>query len=1008
MARNLLSITVMLTLAMSGISRAAVLSDDPTTFGLWHVDTAASSVTPDDTSVTGRPANNMSMNEGISGYAATITTGGGGVYGEALNFGTAGKTMCRASNWPTGPEEFKLDGWFYIPSVACLPISTSYGGSGAATEYIFFISGANDTNRTVRLYIFPNSGVPSCKLNAVYYYTGGSNQVCSVTVYDSAATPPVDMTAKWLHIVTYSQYDAGATDPDYNRAVLSVDDGTTVVESVKMPSGQLTQTAGKSVFIGQMSGNLDKTPYRGFRGKIDELKISKMVNLPRTAEVPSPTNGSSGYTYSPPLSWTPGLGAQRSEVYFGTDQAAVASAQRLQADINADRKVDLSDVNDLVLQWLGAPVMPCPDLNYDDIVNFVDFATMAGDYNSASTPLFLGSTTGNAFDAGEMLSNTTYYWRVDSADCNGVVPGTVWSFTTASAKAGVPVPANNSTGVTYQIDKVALSWAKGFAGSSYQVYFGTSAVSLTWLGDTAGNTMYSPEGVQQNTQYYWRVDTLAPGGTVTGDTWTFKTGVISFPGAEGFGRWAKGGRGGDVYHVTSLARTGAGTLRDAIDTATGPRTIVFDVSGYIDIHGTFGINKSNLTIAGQTSPGGIGISGDVVNITGASDIVMRYMRLRHGDREWGSDCMDMTSSAKNVMLDHLSMQYSTDENWSLDNPQNVTLQWSINAWGLQDHSCGGLVYTKDVTVHHTLWAHNHTRNPKHRNGLMDWVNNVVFDWDIPYICADADSDTHWANVVGGYFISAGGSTDVFTSAQMDRNTGLPTYHMYLYNTLTDLNNNGIVDGIDRGTSLNGGIDYRPTRYAAPQVTTDSPTLAYKRIVSSCGAVQPLRDDVDAVLMNDVVTQNRRIISNESETGASNAGMGTFGTAPVPADTDQDGMPDYWEVAMGLNAAVADNNGDLNGDGYTNLEDYLNWLGGPHTQVTAGGYVDVDLRQFTSGFALTASYTIAGATGGTATILGDGHTARFTSTGGIGMASFSYTVNDGSVFTDTVQVLVLTP
>jgi hypothetical protein len=262
--------------------------------------------------------------------------------------------------------------------------------------------------------------------------------------------------------------------------------------------------------------------------------------------------------------------------------------------------------------------------------------------------------------------------------------------------------------------------------------------------------------------------------------------------------------------------------------------------------------------------------------------------------------------------------------------------------------------------------------------------------------------------VGSYFISAGGSTDVFTSAQMDRNTGLPTYHMYLYDTLTDLNNNGIVDGIDRGTSLNGGIDYRPTRYAAPQVTTDSPTLAYKRIVSSCGAVQPLRDDVDAILMNDVATQNRRIISNESETGASNAGMGTFGTASVPADTDQDGMPDYWEVAMGLNAAVADNNGDLNGDGYTNLEDYLNWLGGPHTQVTAGGYVDVDLRQFTSGFASTATYTIAGATGGTVTILGDGHTARFTSTGGIGMASFSYTVNDGSVFTDTVQVLVLTP
>lgn len=724
------------------------------------------------------------------------------------------------------------------------------------------------------------------------------------------------------------------------------------------------------------------------------------------AGTPFPTNAATGFTYSPTLSWVPGYGAQRSEVYFGTNLAAVTAAQKLKADINGDGVVNLVDVNDLAWQWLGAPVHPCPDLNYDKVVNFVDYALTAADFNNVSTSLYLGMTTGKTMDSPELRPNTTYYWRVDSATCDGVVKGNVWTFTTASAKAANPTPSNNATAVSYAIDSVALSWAKGFTGSSYQVYFGTASGSMTLLGTTSGNTMNSPTYMKQNTQYYWRVDTLGESGTVTGDTWTFKTGVFAFPGAEGFGRWSKGGRGGTVYHVTNLNASGAGSL--AYASTMSNVTIVFDVSGYITIDTKLGFTGKNVTIAGQTAPGdGIGIKASAGGgiSCGADDLIIRHVRLRPGKASDSSHCFSINGEASNVMVDHCSMQFSTDENNSMDNPLNTTVQWTTNSWGLQTHSCGALLYANNTTVHHGLWAHNHTRNPKARDGLLDWVNIVTFDWDIPYIAADADSGTHWSNVVGCYFISAGGSTDVFTSAGSDATTGLPTYHMYLYNTLTDLNHNYVLDGIDRGTSLNGNIDYRPSRYTAPQVTTDSPTLAYKRILSSCGATPWQRDEIDSLLMSDLRTETRRIIERESDLPVTNSGFGTLAGGTLPTDTDQDGMPDYWETAMGLSTSTADNNGDPDGDGYTNLETYLNWLGAPHMKVGASGYADIDLRLFTGGFATSATYAIVGATGGTATIQPDGHTARFTSSGTTGLASFSYTVNDGSVFTDSVQVLV---
>ena len=209
--------------------------------------------------------------------------------------------------------------------------------------------------------------------------------------------------------------------------------------------------------------------------------------------------------------------------------------------------------------------------------------------------------------------------------------------------------------------------------------------------------------------------------------------IPAFPGAEGFGGYAKGGRGGDVYIVTNLNTSGAGSFADAIATVpTAGRTIVFAVSGHIHVNKTE-LSKSKVTIAGQTAPGdGIGFKDGTFIISG-DDIVIRHARFRYGKKAAGGDCIDLSSGTLNAILDQVSIQFSTDENISSFNspPENLTMQWALNGWGLESHSCGGLWDQNHASAHHSLWAHNHTRNPKARpNGLLEWVNNVTYDWDI--------------------------------------------------------------------------------------------------------------------------------------------------------------------------------------------------------------------------------------------------------------------------------------
>ncbi|MBB6734928.1 fibronectin type III domain-containing protein [Cohnella zeiphila] len=405
----------------------------------------------------------------------------------------------------------------------------------------------------------------------------------------------------------------------------------------------------------------------------------------------------------------------------------------------------------------------------------------------------------------------------------------------------------------------------------------------------------------------------------------------AFPGAEGFGYAATGGRGGEVYHVTSYELTGPGTFYDALMTAgTTPRTIVFDISGEITIPQIIVRNKSNLTIAGQTAPGdGVTIRGNNIRFIECSDIVIRYMRFRLGVQIFQDDSMYFEDS-QNVIVDHSSFSWGTDEVLSIkskdyDHPKskNITVQWSIISEGLLTHSMGGLVEMNTITMHHNLYAHNNDRNPKTK-GVMDFVNNVVYNWgQFPYVAGGESGTKGYGNVVGNYFIAGINSENPEYAVVR----GNENYHLFLDDNRIDSNKNGKLDGKDSGSGMMEAerpSALVPERFEYPPVHTEEPETAYEHVLGYAGD-SLVRDAVDKRVTDGVRSQTGAIIGDEDDVG----GFPALKREAAAADTDRDGMPDVWELAQGLDPNdPEDRNGDRNRDGYTNLEDYLNELAAP--------------------------------------------------------------------------------
>ncbi len=435
--------------------------------------------------------------------------------------------------------------------------------------------------------------------------------------------------------------------------------------------------------------------------------------------------------------------------------------------------------------------------------------------------------------------------------------------------------------------------------------------------------------------------------------------IKAFPQAEGAGARATGGRGGDVYHVTSLGDDGSvGTLRHGITTATSAgRTIVFDVGGWITLNSKLGIdqNKSRITIAGQTAPGGgIGVRGDQFSV-GGDDIIVRHMRFRPGKAAGRVDSVGVNVDAERVVFDHVSAGFSYDENFSTQ-ATDLTVQYSTVSFGLEDHSAGSLIeQARRLTFHHNLYAHNHTRNPKARvNETIDWVNNVVYDYDNGFIAGDSDTtDYFWtANVDGNYFITGPGDT----GRPMVRDGRAHNYGLYFGTNAFDNDGDTIHDGVlYTGNGLNGnGLEgvvagaytWSATPYPTAGVWQDAtPEIAYQRVLQEFGATPWQRDEVDQRLYDHVTQRTGGLIERESDlVGISNGGFGTLSPGVAATDSDGDGMPDTWEMHYGTNPFLPSNNGDFDFDGYTDLEEYLNELAafpaaGPLEFTGIGRYAD---------------------------------------------------------------------
>ncbi len=439
---------------------------------------------------------------------------------------------------------------------------------------------------------------------------------------------------------------------------------------------------------------------------------------------------------------------------------------------------------------------------------------------------------------------------------------------------------------------------------------------------------------------------------------------MAFPGAEGFGRYSVGGRGGTIYEVTNLNDSGAGSLREAVG-ASGPRIVIFRVSGTIELQSRLKISNPYITIAGQTAPGdGICLKNYGFQVK-ADHVIVRYIRFRPGDNEEVEVDSLSVSAGHNIIIDHCSASWSVDETLSVattpDVLGNVTVQWcmiteslncSVHSKGC--HGYGSLIrggWGNGYTFHHNLYAHHRGRSPRPGNynnyiadpdGLIfDFRNNVVYNWGGSYAGYNADSDSITKmNFVGNYYIEGNNSSgdDAFREQC--------TYSRAYFSD-NWMNGSCPSDPWDL-VRFDGFIWAQKEAYkqAAPipveSVDTDDAVTAYARVLADAGATLPERDAVDVRIINEVIDGTGGIIDDEDEVG----GWPELESTEPATDTDHDGMPDDWELARGLEPYDAsDGADDRDGDGYTNVEEYLNWLCSATAKADLDNDFDIDLEDF---------------------------------------------------------------
>ena len=606
-----------------------------------------------------------------------------------------------------------------------------------------------------------------------------------------------------------------------------------------------------------------------------------------------------------------------------------------------------------------------------------------------------------------------------------------------------PKPENADEHVVIE-NNLMLKWESAKDAVAHQIYYGIDKNAVS------NATEKSPEfkgkltenkfelgKLYSGTAYYWRVDELdAKGNATLGTVWSFKPAQLAFPGAEGYGRFAVGGRGGKVVEVTNLNDSGPGSLRDAVDQQIGPRTIVFNVSGNIKLASRLVANQPYVTIAGQTAPGeGITISRAPVGLTG-NDGVIRFLKVRIGGGTT-YDGMGLTG-ANHSIIDHCSISWTIDESFSSRGSHNITLQRTLISEALNiachDKYPAGKMHGYAATIggdvgsfHHNLLAHNEGRNWSIGGGLngdgyyggrLDIRNNVVYNWGN----RATDGGANEVNFVNNYY-KPGASTSIFVALNAQHEGVGKGMQRYFFdgNVMPGYFNEKNQEKGRKATLSHGDTSSYETFVNKPffesQVTTQSATGAYKNVLSDVGANQPFFDKhdnriVDETLKGTFTYKGSKsglggLIDNESDAG----GFPNFAneTRPTDWDTDHDGLPNWWEKANGLNensksGDFSDANSDKDKDGFTQLDEYLDWMAKPHFFINSGEKLTLDAKDYFKGYEKNPVYTFADVANGKVTTKGSA--IEFT-TVQKGLASFKITVTDkdGDTMTRSVNVFV---
>ena len=579
-------------------------------------------------------------------------------------------------------------------------------------------------------------------------------------------------------------------------------------------------------------------------------------------------------------------------------------------------------------------------------------------------------------------------------------------FDVAEMTATDPQPVSHDFHAGSEDGTIQFSWVAAPGSVSHKMVLGTDSATVAkanvyeYEGTAA---QYTKHGLSSMQRYWWRVDEVDASGHVhKGKVWTFQPCQLAFPEAEGYGRYAIGGRGGKVYHVTSLSGSKEpGTLLYGLTEMNEPRYIVFDVSGIIELDFNSNFIKPNATIAGQTAPGkGICIKASNINI--GSDVICRHIRFKRGLGIYGENtgnAMGM-SGADHAIVDHCTAAWGTDETVSGRGAQNISFQYSVisEALGITGHKnyADGTNHGYAATIDGRIgsWHHNLLVNCEGRNwsmgggmdgqnrpiGGLDLFNNVCYNWHN----RTTDGNCHAVNFVNNYYKMGADTrkTILFTQDFEDAIAPDGIDQAYIKGNIRENKNHSLTqDALNETYNATGHI---PTTY---QYRVDEPLFesyatihtakdAMKIVTSYAGATMPMRDEHHVRNVRETLDGTYTYVGSKSKIKgeidteaditehAEGKGWEVYPEEKRAEDwdTDLDGMPDWYERIIGSDANTANQNDDPDGDGWTLLEDYLELMAHPYIVIGPNSQGSMDLKPYFIGFygqngkAVTPTYT----------------------------------------------------